>query len=179
MMLFPECRRQLAMMLWLRAVVNTCSNQTRKQVKDMASSTLILTCLPKFGLAGAAFARRSTWKPRHFVAATPRPIHASSHQEASAPSDAIKQGANEGTVKDKAFSTVEHVTQKTKDMAENVSATAQDATEKAKQTAQDAWGTAKDTAQKAKDSVLGKAEQSKESIKENAETVKKSMNTKN
>ncbi|KAE8009884.1 hypothetical protein FH972_006291 [Carpinus fangiana] len=141
-------------------------------------ASLTLTCLPKFCLAGA-FARRSTWKHRHFVAATPRTIHASSHK-----GDAIKQGANEGkksgeTVKDKAFSTAEHVTQKTKDMAGNVSATAQDATEKAKQTAQDAWDTAKDTAQKAKDTVMGKAEQSKGNIKENAETVKESMNTKN
>ncbi|KAK4605691.1 hypothetical protein RGQ29_000127 [Quercus rubra] len=150
----------------------------------MASLTLIIS-FPKFGHAGSAIVRRSTWNPRLFAACTPRRIQASSNPEASSPAtDALKQGANDAkktgeTVKDKAYSTAEHVSQNTKDMAGKMSATAQDATEKVKQTAQEAWGSAKDTAQKAKDNVLGKTEESKESIKESAEAVKNSMNTKN
>merc|ERR1712226_1411905 len=152
-----------------------------KKLRKMASLTLIIS-LPKFGPAGSAIARRSTWNPRLFAACTPRPIQASSNPEASsAATDALKRGANEAkktgeTVKDKANSTAEH---NTKDMAGKMSATAQDVTEKVKQTAQEAWGSAKDTAQKAKDNVLGKTEESKESIKESTEAVKKSMNTKN
>ncbi|KAG6645357.1 hypothetical protein I3843_08G112700 [Carya illinoinensis] len=150
----------------------------------MASLPLV-TCIQKFGSSRAAITRRSTWNSRLFVASTPRPIHASSsRQEASAATEAIKQGANETkktgeTINDKAFSAAEHVTQKTKDIAGKVSETAKDVTEKAKHTTEEVWGTAKDTAQKAKDSMLGKAEQSKESIKEKAEIVKENMNTKN
>merc|ERR1712226_1697543 len=140
-----------------------------KKLRKMASLTLIIS-LPKFGPAGSAIARRSTWNPRLFAACTPRPIQASSNPEASsAATDALKRGANE------AKKTGETV----KDKAGKMSATAQDVTEKVKQTAQEAWGSAKDTAQKAKDNVLGKTEESKESIKESTEAVKKSMNTKN
>merc|ERR1712071_125623 len=153
---------------------------SKKKNRKMASLTLVN--LGKFGHAGAAIARRSTWNPRVFLAASPRPIQASSHQESLA-TDAIKQGTNEAkkageNFQEKAFSTAEHVTQKTNDLAGKVSNTAQDVTEKAKQSVQEAWGSAKDTAQKAKDTVMGKAEDSKQCIKESAETVKKSMNTK-
>merc|ERR1712183_570157 len=120
------------------------------KLRKMASLSLVI-CLPKFGHAGAAIARRNTWNPRLFVASNPRLIQASSNPEASsAATDALKQGAND------AKKTGDKVTQKTKYMAGMMSATA------------------KDAAQKAKDTVLGKAEESKECIKENAETVKES-----
>ncbi|KAB1213604.1 hypothetical protein CJ030_MR5G012386 [Morella rubra] len=141
------------------------------------SSLTLLTCLPRLGHVGAAIARRSTWSSSQSVAANPRFFHASSRQEASAATDAIKQAAIEvkkagETATDKAFASAEHVSQKTKDMASKASATAQDVSEKAKQTGEEAWG-------KARDSIQGKVEQSREKIKDNAETVKESMNTKN
>lgn len=47
-----------------------------KKLRKMASLTLIIS-LPKFGPAGSAIVRRSTWNPRLFAASTPRPIQVS------------------------------------------------------------------------------------------------------
>ncbi|KAJ1443536.1 hypothetical protein SESBI_00114 [Sesbania bispinosa] len=134
----------------------------------MASFTLI-TSVPKFGHAGAAIARTPAWNPRVFAAATPRPIQVpSSHNEdGSVTSDGVKQGScetvnnslNEST-QDKAYSTAEHVSNKTKEVAGQISETAQNITEKAKQTIQQAWDSTRNTANKAADSALGKAEES-------------------
>ncbi|KAJ7978236.1 putative Late embryogenesis abundant protein family protein [Quillaja saponaria] len=150
----------------------------------MASFTLV-SSVPKFGHIGSSIAKRRSWNPKVFSASTPRSVQiTNSHPEASPSTDAVKQGANDAikgaeNVKDKAYSTAEHASEKTKNAVGRMSASAQDISEKAKQTMQEAWGSAKDTAQKAKDTVLGKAEESKECAKANAEAVKRSMNTKN
>ncbi|TKY65373.1 hypothetical protein E2542_SST08231 [Spatholobus suberectus] len=151
----------------------------------MASFTLV-TSLPKFGHAGATIARARAWNPRVFAAATPRPIQVPTNPEGSAIADGTIQGASETvnnslneSTQDKAYTTAEHVTNKTKDVAGQMSASAQNMTERAKQTMQDAWDSTKNTANRAADNVVRKGQESADYVKDNAETVKKNMNTKN
>ncbi|GAB4855822.1 hypothetical protein Ancab_024465 [Ancistrocladus abbreviatus] len=139
----------------------------------MAGQTLPST-FTKLGHLTEAFARRSTWNPRAFKAATARHIQTNSQTGATDAAkrgitDAIRTGEN---MKNNAASTVEHVADKTREAAQGVA-------EKAKQAAQEAWASAKETAQKAKDTALGTAQDSKESLKETAEIANRSMNTKN
>ncbi|KAK7295163.1 hypothetical protein RJT34_18068 [Clitoria ternatea] len=148
----------------------------------MASFTLV-TSLPKFGHAGASIAKARAWNPRVFAAATPRPIQVPTSNDGS---EGTKQGASETvnnslneSTQDKAYTTVEHVNKKTKDMANQMSESAQNMAEKAKQTMQGAWDSTKNTANRAADTVMGKSQESAEYVKENAETVKKNMNKKN
>ncbi|XP_061357384.1 uncharacterized protein At4g13230 [Gastrolobium bilobum] len=143
----------------------------------------LVTSLPKFGHAGATIARARAWNPRVFAAATPRPIQVPTNQDGSLNADGIKQGASETvnnnmteSLQDKAYSTAEHMTNKTKDTAGQISATAQNITEKAKQTMQEAWDSTKNTANRAADTVLGKAQDSADSVKENAEAARRNIN---
>ncbi|XP_059625202.1 uncharacterized protein At4g13230 [Cornus florida] len=154
------------------------------------ASMALSTTLSKFQHTRAMVAR-SPWSSRVSVSLAPRPFQGSLRNGATAAydgaSDAAKRGTNEAMrvgqdMKNKAASTAEDVSRKTKDVTGkegNAQDLAQDIAEKAKQTAQDAWGSVKDTTQKIKETVAGKAEESKEAIKENAETIKQSMNTKN
>ncbi|CAJ1822051.1 unnamed protein product [Sphenostylis stenocarpa] len=151
----------------------------------MASFTLV-TSLSKFGHAGATIARARTWNPRFFAAATPRFIHVPSSPEGSAAVEGTKQGASETvnnsfneSTQDKAFSTAEHVSHKTDQIANQMSASAKNMTGKAKETIQGAWDSTKNAANKAADAVKGKAHESAEYVKDNAEAVKKNMNSKN
>ncbi|ESW11744.1 hypothetical protein PHAVU_008G056300 [Phaseolus vulgaris] len=151
----------------------------------MASFTLV-TSLPKFGHAGAIIARARAWNPRFFAATTPRSIQVPSSPEGSAAVEGTKQGAGETvnnslneSTQDKAFTTAQHVSHKTDQMANQVSANAQNMAERAKQTMQDAWDSTKNTANRAKDTVVAKSQESAEYVKENAEAVKNNMNSKN
>ncbi|XP_038889268.1 uncharacterized protein At4g13230-like [Benincasa hispida] len=151
----------------------------------MASSTLFKN-LPKFGHFGAAITRRSTTSNTTLIlASNPKFIHTNLSQDGSEAKDAINPGANEGMMpgenmmKDKAYSTAEHVSEKTKDMAGMVSAKAHAVSAKAKQAMEAAWDSAKDTAQRAKDTLVDTANDSKQFVKANVKSVEKSMNTKN
>ncbi|KAK7340338.1 hypothetical protein VNO77_21040 [Canavalia gladiata] len=148
----------------------------------MASFTLTKS-LSKLGHAGTSFAGARAWNPRIFAAANPRSIKVpSSNPAEGSTTSTCKQGASETvnnslneSTQDKAYTTAEHVANKTKDMANQMSASAQNITEKAKQTMQDAWDSTKSTANKAADTVLGKTQESADYIKENAEAAKKNM----
>ncbi|CAK9326009.1 unnamed protein product [Citrullus colocynthis] len=148
----------------------------------MASSTLFKS-LPKF--VAAITKRSTTSNPTLILASNPKSIHTRSPQDGSEAKDAINPGANEGMMpgenmmKDKAYSTAEHVSEKTMDMAGMVSAKAHEVSAKAKQAIEAAWDSAKDTAQRAKDTLVDTAKDSKEFVKANAKSVEKSMNTKN
>ncbi|XP_022973925.1 uncharacterized protein At4g13230 [Cucurbita maxima] len=148
----------------------------------MGSSTLFKS-LPKFGHFGAAVIawRSPTSNTSLRFASNPKFIHTNPPQDGSEAKDAINPEANEGMtsgeqmMQDKAYSTAEHVSEKTRDMAGMLSARAQEVSAKAKQ----AMEAAKDSAHRAKDSVVETTKDSKQFVKANAKTVEKCMNTKN